>query len=182
MNLRCFGLSGSFNLRMLVIVSSKMKFLTGVVLFVGGVAVSGKGQNPETINLSGLQKVIHSAANKIQVVNFWATWCAPCVTELPILEKVNNDRQDVQVTLVSMDLDLDPNPEKVYRFVSRKKIASKVLLLKEPDPNSWIAQVDTNWTGSLPATLIINNVNGKRKFIEGALHEGELEKSIDEIK
>jgi thiol-disulfide isomerase/thioredoxin len=118
----------------------------------------------------------------ILVVNFWATWCAPCVKELPLFEKLHSEaKPGVSVALVSMDLDIDPNPDKVYRFVERKGLKSKVLLLDEKDPNSWISSIDPEWSGALPATIVINQKTGKRKFVERSLHEGDLEKLIAEV-
>ena len=80
-----------------------------------------------------------------------------------------------------MDMDLDPNPEKVRRFVTRKKLTSEIIILDERNPNKWIDQVDKRWSGALPATLIINNQNGKRVFVERELQAGELEKMIKEV-
>lgn len=140
------------------------------------------GQTASIINLADLQKIMSAKSDKIQIINFWATWCAPCVKELPLFEKLNaDDRSDIKITLVSMDLDLDPNPEKVYKFVARKKIKSEVLLLSEADPNSWISKIDKEWSGALPATILINQKTGKRKFIEKELQEGELEKHLQEM-
>ncbi len=139
-------------------------------------------QEAKTIRLADLQKMMDERSQKIQVINFWATWCGPCVKELPFFEKLTAEaRPDVKVTLVSLDLDLDPNAEKVYRFISRKNIRSQVLLLDEPDPNSWINKVEKQWSGALPATILINHKTGKRKFIGKALEEGELEKYLSEI-
>jgi hypothetical protein len=80
-----------------------------------------------------------------------------------------------------MDLDIDPNPEKVSTFVARKGLKCKVLLLDEKDPNSWISSVDPAWSGALPATIVINQKTGKRKFVEKSLHEGDLEMLIAEV-
>jgi thiol-disulfide isomerase/thioredoxin len=118
----------------------------------------------------------------VQVINFWATWCAPCVKEIPLFEKLNQANKEVEVMLVSMDYDLDPNPEKVYRFMTRKNLQSKVVILAERNPNDWISKIDKSWkSGTLPATLIINTQNGKRKFVQQELHEGDLEKLIEEV-
>jgi thiol-disulfide isomerase/thioredoxin len=140
-----------------------------------------QAQRAEVVKLEKLQNLMR-AGESIQVFNFWATWCAPCVKEMPLLEKMNRERKDVQVTLVSMDIDLDPDPEKVQKFIARKKIQSRVLILDEQNPNAWISKIDKAWSGALPATMIINGANGKRKFIERELHEGELEKLIEEVK
>lgn len=133
------------------------------------------------VQLKDLKEIIQTAEEKIKVINFWATWCAPCIKELPLLEKLNEERNDVSVILVSMDLDLDPNPEKVYKFIARRGIKSRVLLLNEKDPNTWIDQIDDDWSGALPATLIINPKTGQRKFVERELHPGELESLIKEL-
>lgn len=155
---------------------------TFIFLFAFLSTTVGVSQKAQTIKLDDLQKIITAKTEKIQIINFWATWCGPCVKELPLFEKLNADaRNNIQVTLVSLDLDLDPDPEKVYKFIARKNIRSQVLLLDEADPNSWIDQVDKAWNGALPATIFINQKTGERKFIGNELQEGELEKYIEEM-
>ena len=139
-------------------------------------------QKAEGVSLEKLQRILLAKSGDLEIVNFWATWCAPCVKEIPLLEKINRERKDVKVTLVSLDFDLDPNPDRVNKFIERKNLQSRVMILQERDPNSWISKVDKSWSGALPATLIINHATGKRKFVERELHEGELEKWIDELK
>lgn len=144
-------------------------------------AFEAAAQKAEVVKLDKLQQIMEAKSDKIRVINFWATWCAPCIKELPLFEKLHAERPDVKVTLVSMDLDLDPNPEKVYKFIDRKKLQSEVLLLNEQNANSWIGKIDKNWSGALPATIVINQKTGQRKFIERELHEGDLEKLIAEV-
>jgi thiol-disulfide isomerase/thioredoxin len=134
-----------------------------LVAFLLLVAFTANSQKAEVVKLDQLQSFIQAKTDHIKVINFWATWCAPCIKELPLFEKLGQDRSDVQVTLVSMDLDLDPNPDKVHKFVARKKLKSKVLILDAKDPNSYIDQIDKNWSGALPATIIINSKGLKFK-------------------
>lgn len=157
---------------------SSQKWIIALLLVSGPLVF---GQGAEVVKLEGLQKAIASEKEQIQVINFWATWCAPCLKELPLFEKLNADRKDVHVRLVSLDLDLDPNVQKVRNFVTRKKIRSEVIILDEQDPNSWIDKVEKTWSGAIPATLVINNKTGKRTFAEGELHEGDLEKLIAKV-
>lgn len=138
-------------------------------------------QSARIIKLPELRQMISKKSDDIHIINFWATWCAPCVKELPLFEKINDERKDVKVTLVSLDLDLDSNPEKVYKFIARKNLRSEVLLLDERDPNSWIDKVDPRWTGALPATIILDHKTGKRIFIGRSLQEGELEQYLAEL-
>jgi thiol-disulfide isomerase/thioredoxin len=157
-----------------------MRFSITVILFL--ICTLANAQKADQIKLKDLQTMIGTRSEKIQVINFWATWCAPCVKEIPLFEKLNQENKAIDVTLVSMDYDLDPNPEKVYRFIARKKLQSKVVILTEKNPNDWIDKIDKNWSGALPATLVLNTKTGKRKFVEKELHEGDLEKLIEEVR
>jgi len=134
-------------------------------------------QKAIVVKFDALQKILNTKSDQIQVINFWATWCAPCVKELPLLEKVNAQKNlNAKITLVN--LDYADKLDKVNEFVARKNIQSDVLLLDDIDYNSWIDKVDKSWSGAIPATLIINPRTGKRKFVEKALKEGDLESLI----
>ena len=153
-----------------------------LVLCLVGWSLMALGQKAEIVKVDMIRKLLEEKSDRIQVINFWATWCAPCVKELPLFEKLNDERKEqVSVTLVSMDLELDPNPEKVYKFINRKNIRSNVLLLDQTNPNEWIDKISSEWSGALPATLVVNTKTGKRQFIEGELGEGQLEKVIAAI-
>lgn len=114
------------------------------------------------------------------VVNFWATWCKPCIKELPYFEKVNKEyAQDrVKVILVSLDFP-DILEEQVIPFVEKRQIESQVVLLDDPDANGWIPKVDPEWSGAIPATIIYNRDN--RKFYEKSFTQEELENEIKSI-
>ena len=148
-----------------------------LILFAG----TADAQTAKTVKIDELLQLVHTKDKKIQVINFWATWCGPCVKELPLFEQVAVKQPNINVTLVSMDLELDPNPEKVHKFIERRKIKSQVLLLDERDPNSWINKISPEWTGAIPATLIVNPINGKRVFVERELHQDDLQKLISEV-
>jgi thiol-disulfide isomerase/thioredoxin len=154
-----------------------------IILFLALNGAVANAQQAPVIKLEKLQELIHSKDEKILVLNFWATWCGPCIAELPLFETLNaSGRKDIEVALVSLDMDLDPDPEKVYKFISRKKLRSPVYVLDESDPNSWIDKIEQEWSGALPATIVINRLTGKRKFVGKELHEGDLEKLIAEVK
>ena len=134
-------------------------------------------QQATVVKFDALQKILDTKSDQIQVINFWATWCAPCVKELPLLEKLNAQKNlNVKITLIN--LDYADKLDKVNAFMARKNIQSEVLLLDEIDYNSWIDKVDKSWSGAIPATLIFNPKTGQRKFVEKELKEGELESLI----
>ena len=95
----------------------------------------------------------------VYVINFWATWCAPCIKELPYFEKLNAENKNVKVILVSLDSKKDLD-KKLIPFIEKRKLKSKVLLLADKDYNSWLSKVDADWSGAIPATLLLN---GKKK-------------------
>jgi thiol-disulfide isomerase/thioredoxin len=152
-----------------------------LIIFVA-IALSASAQKPKVVKLDELQRIINEPDSKVKVINFWATWCAPCVKELPLFERLSQQRKDVAVILVSMDMDLDPNPAKVDKFVSRRKLTTPVLILDETNSNIYIDQISKEWSGALPATMVMNSKTGKRVFVERELHEGELEKLIEEVR
>jgi thiol-disulfide isomerase/thioredoxin len=137
-------------------------------------------QQIPVIKVRELEELIATREKKILVLNFWATWCAPCVKELPYFEAVYQ-KNDEQTKVVLINLDFADKIEKVKSFVNRKKIQAPVLLLDEIDYNSWIDKVDTSWQGAIPATLIINTQTGQRRFIAKELEDGQLDQIIEEI-
>jgi len=136
----------------------------------------GAATTVEVIKWADFEQIMKVPQDQVVVVNFWATWCSPCVKELPYFEALHDEYQDqnVKVYLVSLD-DVERVDSRVKPFVARKALTAKVLLLDEPDFNSWISKVANEWTGALPATLIIDGKSGKRAFFEKMFHEGELE-------
>ncbi|MDX5346128.1 MAG: TlpA family protein disulfide reductase [Hymenobacteraceae bacterium] len=139
-------------------------------------------QEVKPIKLPELQKILQAQHDTLYVVNFWATWCKPCVQELPHFELINTkyQQQPVKVLLVSLDFvqDLD---KRVKPFVQKRNLKSKVLLLDETDYNSWINKVEPSWSGAIPATLIFNNARKQRTFIERELSQQELEELIEPL-
>jgi thiol-disulfide isomerase/thioredoxin len=133
----------------------------------------------KVINLESLEKIIHDPSPGTRVINFWATWCKPCIEELQYFEALRDNPafNDVEIFLISLDFasDLDT---RVIRFVENKDIQSTVLLLDNTDYDSWIDQVDPSWSGAIPATLMINGQTGKRAFFEKQFELGELEEKL----
>lgn len=132
-------------------------------------------------NFEELEPLLNKIDNKIYIFNFWATWCAPCVKELPYFEKINQEgkNDNLEVILVSLDM---PSmwKSKLLPFIKTKNLQSEVVILNDPDQNSWIPKIDKNWSGAIPATLIYNRK--KRKFYEHAFTYEMLNKEIQEFK
>ncbi|CAL2101402.1 Thioredoxin [Tenacibaculum sp. 190130A14a] len=129
----------------------------------------------EAYNYESLKPLLEKKDSKTYVVNFWATWCKPCVKELPAFEKLNLElqKENVEVILVSLDFE----QESLKSFIEKENLQSKVVLLDDPDQNTWIPKISKNWTGSIPATLIYNK--DKRVFFEKSFTYEELQKTLE---
>lgn len=153
------------------------------LFFLGLVSISGgfKPSEVKVVKFDALEHLMTRDTDKIEVINFWATWCKPCIKELPYFQELQEKLPDkVNVTLVSLDYAEVLN-DRVIPFVKKRQLTTEVLLLDEIDYNSWIDKVDPSWSGAIPATLIINHQTGRRKFIERELEPGELEQFIEEL-
>jgi thiol-disulfide isomerase/thioredoxin len=132
------------------------------------------------IRFEDLQKEINRVTDTTLVLHFWATWCKPCVEELPNYEKLSQEyaKKRIRFLMVSMDFPKDLK-DRVEPFVAKNNINSEVVLLDEPDYNAWIDEIDKEWSGTIPATLMVNLTMRKRVFFEG---QAKMEKFIEELK
>jgi thiol-disulfide isomerase/thioredoxin len=140
-------------------------------------------QGVKAIKFDELEKMLKRDDDTLRIVNFWATWCAPCVKELPYFEKLNSTykTEKIRVILVSMDYFSDLE-SKLKPFVTKNKIRSKVVLLNEPELESWVDQLTPEWSGAVPMTLMLNNQKKIRHFTEKPLTETELNLLVNQYK
>jgi thiol-disulfide isomerase/thioredoxin len=163
------------------IFKSNLLFL--VMLFLGfNHRINNGIPNPNEfriINFAEFESILNKPSDKLRIFNFWATWCAPCIKEMPYFEAAKNNDPDIELYFISMD---DARkPERVISFIEKKQIKSPVLLLNDVDYNKWINKIDENWSGAIPGTLFIQN-DGSRYFHEGELNEEELKSLIKQNK
>ena len=113
---------------------------------------------------------IKYGGDTIYVVNFWATWCAPCIRELPEFDRLNTlaNGAPVKVLLVSLDFKTE-YPVRLNTFVQRMHLKPEVLWLNETDANTFIPKLYPDWEGTVPATWIIWSKTGRQRFLEGVV-------------
>jgi len=111
------------------------------------------------------------------VINFWATWCKPCVEELPFFDSLASQysNQKVKVLLVSIDFD-NMVESRVKPFIESKKVKSQVVVFDDAKQHIWIPQIDKNWSGAIPATYIYRGK--KSAFYEKEFTYTELENAL----
>lgn len=114
-------------------------------------------------NVDQLQARIEKAGDTTLVLNFWATWCKPCVEELPCFDELRDlyGTQNIQIVLVSLDFKSQLE-KKFIPFLKHQQLKSEVALMADQDLNTWIPMIYEDWDGAIPATLVIKGK--KRKF------------------
>lgn len=163
--------------------STFIKRLTvAICLFILSLAPAF-AQEVKVIKYNELQQLRNAPHDTLYVVNFWATWCKPCIKEMPYFEALTEQykNQPVRVVLVSMDAaeDLDT---RVKPFVRKRSLKSDVMLLDEVDANTWIDKLEPKWSGAIPATMVFNNKRKQYEFVEKELTQQELQKLITKYK
>ncbi|MCU0329514.1 MAG: TlpA family protein disulfide reductase [Candidatus Kapabacteria bacterium] len=127
------------------------------------------------LTLDSLFDRLDRGGDTIFVVNFWATWCKPCVVELPYFDKLYSRYKDQPLMVVLISLDELQSIDKVRSYINAKGWKPPVYLLDEEKPHEWIDRVDSTWSGAIPATLFVRPRSGKRVFYEREFSWSSLE-------
>ncbi|BDD08145.1 hypothetical protein FUAX_05770 [Fulvitalea axinellae] len=127
-------------------------------------------EKPQVVDFEKLSQQWQTDDDSVRMFHFWATWCGPCVEELPIYLRLPDSLRNEKFSMVLVSMDFPDRIDKdLVPFLKKRKIGGKVLVLDDPDANTWINSVDTTWSGALPATLVVKN--GKKSFIEGPANQ-----------
>ncbi|MEY3195164.1 MAG: hypothetical protein RIQ78_1261 [Bacteroidota bacterium] len=117
-------------------------------------------------NIQQLETRITQANDATLVINFWATWCKPCVEELPCFDDLKEQYCGYNIQILLVSLDFKSQLEKRFiPFLRAQKIKSEVALLADQDVNTWIPRIYEDWDGAIPATIVMRG--NKRKFSLG---------------
>lgn len=139
--------------------------------------VNVEGVTVPVFDFSGFRPNLQHANDTLYVINFWATWCKPCIEEIPDFLRLSQELAGEKVTFLFVSLDFRKNLEKgVIPFIRSREMGNNVLLLHDPDADHWIPQVDQLWTGAIPATLIYRG--NIRQFYEKTLSYEDLKSII----
>jgi len=112
----------------------------------------------------------------VYLVNYWATWCKPCVEELPDFLELEKQMKDEKFKMILVSLDFPSQIEsRVVPFLKEHKINSEIIILDDK-ANYWINKVNKNWDGDIPVTQIIQNK--EKEFYNTSLNLEELLKIV----
>ena len=138
------------------------------------------GQKVEYIKIPELEQMLKNPENTLFVLNFWATWCPPCVAEISSFERAAKSYDPEKVRFILVSLDFPSQVEKqLIPFLKKNNITLNVAVMMDVDYNKWIDKVDPKWQGDIPATLFFNNSKKSKYFHSGEVTEPELKRYIN---
>jgi thiol-disulfide isomerase/thioredoxin len=156
---------------------AEMKSLIIAAIFMCTVQATC-AQKITQVKIGALQNYISRSDHPL-IVNFWATYCAPCVAEIPYFQSLSKEHQSQGVELLLVSLDLPGYyPSKISAFAEQKKFSATIWWLNETNADYFCPMIDSSWSGGIPATLFVNNRAHYRKFFERQLTQPQLEENI----
>ena len=149
--------------------------VTALLLLFLSISANSRAQNIGHLTIKQLQDIYYQKNDTTYVVNFWATWCGPCVMEMPALLQFYTSHKNSRVKLLLISLDQPKFEKHVSNFVTKNKIEAPVYILDAGKNFDWLPKIDERWEGSIPATLVVNASKNIQQFYETPLEPGQLE-------
>lgn len=141
--------------------------------------------NAQSIAKVKIEDVVNRFSQKndtIYVVNFWATFCKPCIAEIPDFIRITNKYKYQKVKLLLVSLDLPSYyPARIISFAKAKDFNAEICWLNETNADHFCPMIDAKWSGAIPATIIVNTKTGKKKFFEEEMKAEKFEAVLKEI-
>ena len=157
-----------------------MKTLTICALLVLG-TVAGKAQSIPSWKVADLQQYMKKATKPV-IINVWATYCQPCVQEIPYFQSTLKAEADGKVDLLLLSLDLGTfYPDKIEAFAKTHHFYAPIVWLNETDADVFGPTLDSTWTGAMPCSIFYNPSTGYRKFYAGQLSPNQFKDALKSL-
>ncbi len=108
-----------------------------------------------TIDERGIRELAKNDSERLRLINVWATWCGPCIEELPELVTINRMYRKRRFETITISLDTADNRDQALRFLKEKHVAVKNYLFASDDRDKLAEALDPKWPGPLPYTVLI---------------------------
>jgi thiol-disulfide isomerase/thioredoxin len=136
------------------------------------------GQSIPKWKIGELEEYISKSEQPV-IINFWATYCAPCIKEIPYFQEMvkKYESSGAKLLLVSLDFE-ETYPAKIRSFAKKRNFTAPIVWLDETNADYFCPKIDARWSGVMPATLFVNNKTGFRSFYEEEIPKEKLEAEV----
>jgi thiol-disulfide isomerase/thioredoxin len=131
---------------------------------------TAKGKTVELVTMAELSNILSNTGDELIVCNFWATWCKPCIAEMPFFDKLQDEFKEDEVRIIFVSVDDINQAEKVKTFVREKQLRSQMMQMNEDRTvlKTWFGKIQNGWTGEVPATLFVRTDGDIKTFYTGS--------------
>jgi thiol-disulfide isomerase/thioredoxin len=154
------------------------KLITAIALFT--ITHLTHAQPIKKMKMDQLLKMIDTVKTPL-VVNFWATWCGPCIREIPWFEKTMKEFADKKVKLILVSIDYPGDYAGIAAFAKKQGFTSEIIWLNETDADVFCPKIDKTWQNTIPVTLMVNNKSKYRQFYNQQLPEPKLLQELQKL-
>jgi len=153
-----------------------------LAVFITGLVATVQAQKIASVKMKEVVQRFSKKSDTIYVVNFWATFCKPCIAEIPGFIRVTDKYKNKHVKLLLVSLDLPAwYPNRIAAFAKKQNYTPEIAWLSETNADIFCPQIDPKWSGAIPATIIVNSKTGKKVFFEDEVSEVKFEELLKSV-
>ena len=142
--------------------------------------ISAQGVSVPVFDFQSFSPMLDYYNDTLYIFNFWATWCQPCVKEMPYFNMADSAYSNKPLRIILVSLDFVENVENaLIPFILENDLRPEVIVLDDMDSNTWIPMIDPDWEGTIPASLFMQK--STRKFFARSFTYEELTEEIELI-
>ena len=136
----------------------------------------------DTLGVAGLKELLKNNTDKLRLINVWATWCGPCVTEFPEFITMNRMYRKRDFEFVSISADDPSKKDKALQYLKKQEASTTNYIFSGDNKYKLIEAIDPNWQGALPYTILVEP-GGKIVYSkQGPIDPAEMKKVVVENK
>ncbi len=153
--------------------------LVAALLGLAGAALASAGEMLTSADPAEFRAALDARKERVVLVNFWATWCRPCLKELPELLILEKKYATQGFELLAVSLDEPADRETIVRpFLAKWFPELRSLMRRSPDMDSMVSVVDPAWNEVLPTSYVLDGSGRVRARLQGGKPVAEFEAAI----